>query len=250
MYGVQGVGLDGRRPYTRLEDMAAHHVDELVRFQPEGPLLLCGYCFSGVLAYEVARQLHERGREPAFLGLVDAYPFGHAPTRTRVELERVKLADFRSRDLRGKIAWIRRRGRGLVGKVATEIRWALYDQLARRGRRVPRALWNMQGAGHRAAFRYVAPAAPWKVTLFRAAQEGRRERAGDISHWRRLAEGGLDVRWIEGDDIRHDNLVREPNVDGSPPRSKPASRTRSPASRPARGGRGDQAPYGLRAGSA
>jgi thioesterase domain-containing protein/acyl carrier protein len=59
-------------PFDRLEPMAAHYLDELVAFRPEGPYAFIGYCFGGFLAFEMARQARERGLEVSFLGLVDA----------------------------------------------------------------------------------------------------------------------------------------------------------------------------------
>jgi hypothetical protein len=49
------------------------------------------------------------------------------------------------------------------------------------------------------------------VTLFRAASDG-----GSFYHrsfWTRIAEGGVDIRPIHVEGIRHDNILREPYVD-------------------------------------
>ena len=45
-----------------LEAMARSDRDELIAYQPDGPVCLAGYSFGGVLAYEMARQLTIRGR--------------------------------------------------------------------------------------------------------------------------------------------------------------------------------------------
>ena len=76
-YGIQAVGLDGRQPrHTRFEDMAAHYIREIVSFQPHGPIYLAGYSLGGVLAFEVAQQLHRVGREVALLAVIDSRPVG------------------------------------------------------------------------------------------------------------------------------------------------------------------------------
>ena len=60
VYGIQPVGQDGRQlPFLGLEEMATNYVAELRSFLPDGPYLLAGFCFAGVLAYEVAHQLGE-----------------------------------------------------------------------------------------------------------------------------------------------------------------------------------------------
>lgn len=71
-----GVGWAGSPPAfgSSLADLASVHVAQLRTIQPEGPYLLAGWSFGGVLAYEVARQLTRAGGAVNFLGLIDANP--------------------------------------------------------------------------------------------------------------------------------------------------------------------------------
>ncbi|WP_431873296.1 amino acid adenylation domain-containing protein [Amycolatopsis sacchari] len=71
-----GIGWRGRPPApgSSLADIARVHVEQLHTIQPEGPYLLAGWSFGGVLAYEVARQLTAAGDTVDFLGLIDANP--------------------------------------------------------------------------------------------------------------------------------------------------------------------------------
>ena len=57
----------------RIEDWAAHYVDEIQRFQNTGPYYLMGFCYGGVIAYEVAQQLTMRGEKVENLFLLDSY---------------------------------------------------------------------------------------------------------------------------------------------------------------------------------
>jgi thioesterase domain-containing protein/acyl carrier protein len=50
---------------------AAALCDTLVRSQPEGDIHLAGYSFGALAAQEMARQLEQRGRRVAFLGILD-----------------------------------------------------------------------------------------------------------------------------------------------------------------------------------
>ena len=59
---------------TSIEAMARHHVDALVAFQPEGPLVLGGWSAGAILALEMAQQLRERGREVPLLVALDGAP--------------------------------------------------------------------------------------------------------------------------------------------------------------------------------
>ncbi|MBC8446872.1 MAG: amino acid adenylation domain-containing protein, partial [Chloroflexi bacterium] len=80
LYGVQDASLDGQtEPYTRVEDMAAHYVDAVRTVQPEGPYFLAGWSLGGVLAFEMAQQLHRQGQRVALLGMIDT----GAPARSK-----------------------------------------------------------------------------------------------------------------------------------------------------------------------
>src|SRR6266516_4756095 len=54
------------------EAIAAAHIESLRSVQPEGPYLLGGYCNGGLLAYEMARQLHAQGQTVDLLVLMDS----------------------------------------------------------------------------------------------------------------------------------------------------------------------------------
>lgn len=74
IYGLQPVGLDGSHPpHESVEAMAAHYVNEIRAFQPQGPYLLMGYSSGGVIAYEMARQLRGQGYDVAILCLIEPY---------------------------------------------------------------------------------------------------------------------------------------------------------------------------------
>ena len=208
-FGVQPAGLDGRaEPFRSVNEMAAHYADEILAFRPQGPHLLVGYCFSGVLAYEVALQLQQRGQPPALVALIDALPRGRRPSRA--ELERRKLNAFLATDARGKLRWITRRSRGLLLKLTKRSRRLLYDLIARSGRRPPGALMNMQDTLMLAISRYVTPSSPLPVTLFRAAGD---DGAGDVRDWYAgwsTIAGNVEMHPIAAEGIRHDNIVRDP----------------------------------------
>jgi amino acid adenylation domain-containing protein len=79
-YGIQAVGLDGNSPrHVTVEDMAAHYVKEILSFQRDGPFYLAGISMGGLIAFEVARQLHCLGQRVALLALLDSAPIGEIP---------------------------------------------------------------------------------------------------------------------------------------------------------------------------
>jgi thioesterase domain-containing protein len=77
-FGLQPPGVDGRaEPLTRIEDLAAYFVDQIRDFHGAGgPIAIAGYCAGGAIAFELARQLAERGAAISFVALL-AGPYPH-----------------------------------------------------------------------------------------------------------------------------------------------------------------------------
>jgi amino acid adenylation domain-containing protein len=72
-FGLEPEGLDGRRVRrTTVEQMAAHYLSEIRKVQPAGPYFLGGYCFGGLVAFEMARQLREQGEQAALVAMLSA----------------------------------------------------------------------------------------------------------------------------------------------------------------------------------
>ncbi len=68
----QSRGLDGQAPPRRsVTEMAAAYITELHRVQPAGPYAIGGASFGGVVAWEMARQLRQRGDVVGLLVLMD-----------------------------------------------------------------------------------------------------------------------------------------------------------------------------------
>ncbi|QMW00363.1 condensation domain-containing protein [Spirosoma foliorum] len=75
LYGLRAVGLDGTtQPLKSIEAMAAHYIQLILQKQPKGPYSLGGFSLGGIIAFEMARQLTQMGREVQLLALIDAYP--------------------------------------------------------------------------------------------------------------------------------------------------------------------------------
>jgi thioesterase domain-containing protein len=70
---------------SSIESLAGIYVDALMEFQPSGPMVLGGYCVGAVIALEMARMLHERGRSVGPLLVIDGVPenTGFSPGRWR-----------------------------------------------------------------------------------------------------------------------------------------------------------------------
>ena len=72
IYGLQSPSIyDDSVPHVSVEDMAADYIEEIRKVQPSGPYHLAGWCFGGVISYEIARQLKAAGEEVAMLAMFD-----------------------------------------------------------------------------------------------------------------------------------------------------------------------------------
>lgn len=112
VYGIQGKGLDGLEdPFDRIEDMAQLYLDALHELQPEGPYILMGYSFGGLVALEMAQRLLASGKNVALLALVDTYPHPQHLTigqRMRLSARRGKrhIAEMRQRSIGGALRYV------------------------------------------------------------------------------------------------------------------------------------------------
>lgn len=70
IFGIQGDNSDHLD--KKIEEIASSYISEIQKVQKEGPYLLCGSSFGGIIAYEMANQLEQRGDRIGFLGIIDA----------------------------------------------------------------------------------------------------------------------------------------------------------------------------------
>jgi amino acid adenylation domain-containing protein len=73
-YAIRSPGQNGETaPLTCIKEMAKLYIKEIKTIQPQGPYLLGGYSFGGLVAFEMARQFKEQGQEVSLLALLDCY---------------------------------------------------------------------------------------------------------------------------------------------------------------------------------
>jgi amino acid adenylation domain-containing protein/non-ribosomal peptide synthase protein (TIGR01720 family) len=95
-YGFSAKGLDGEsKPFTRVEDIATYYIEAMQTLQPNGPYLLGGHSFGGVVAFEMAIQLRKMGHEVALVAIIDALaPISGSKPNCSNEEEAANLFDF------------------------------------------------------------------------------------------------------------------------------------------------------------
>jgi amino acid adenylation domain-containing protein len=190
-YGLQSRGLDGTQAcHTSVEQMAAHYLSEIRHLQPQGPYFVGGFSFGGLVAFEMAQQLHQQGDEVGLLVLFDTYPGNQqAVGASLINLLLHPTWKHWFHDL-PKVAGKRFR-RSMKN-------W-----------RVPQVLRDVRGSNTTAADKYVLRRYPGKATLIRAEEKSLRSSEDPLAAWYGLV-AGLDVHEIPGD---HYDILVDPQVE-------------------------------------
>lgn len=222
-YGLLARGLDGVSPIdTSIEGMAAHYVRAVKDFQPQGPYHLGGYCFGGIVAFEMARQMTAAGDEVALVAILEGYaPIGETQ-RDSIWREWQMAANF----VRTLPYWIRDYLQ--LGSMARQVRTRRIRQVVRKrlkrlvGVTVELDVTDMFDAtpsrpaqlqkvleSHVAAARRYAPA-PYagRVVLFRTGQRLLQSPTRDMG-WNALSSRGVEVQMIAGS---HATILQQPHV--------------------------------------
>ena len=75
-YGIRAPGFEKGETvgHESMAAMATCYADAIQRTQPEGPYVLAGYSYGGVVAYETGRLLEQRGNDVDFLAMLNIPP--------------------------------------------------------------------------------------------------------------------------------------------------------------------------------
>ncbi|HSS77368.1 MAG TPA: beta-ketoacyl synthase N-terminal-like domain-containing protein [Thermoanaerobaculia bacterium] len=206
-YGIQAQGREeGEEPLANVAEMAARYLEAVAQAQPQGPYLLGGWSFGGIVAYEMARQLVVAGEDVGMVALFDCGTHTVPQTRDDAEI----LADLLGIEAGVTADELRRLG-GLDEQLDRTL-----SESRRRGISIdldlPRArrLYAVYKASSEAHQSYQPSPYPGRVTLFRAIDRPVAAVLPDPTlGWGALAQGGVDIVEILG---RHETLVIEPSV--------------------------------------
>ncbi len=184
---------------SRLEELAAHYVGEVLAAQQEGPYHLVGVCTGGLVVYEMARQLTAMGKDVGVLALLDCYNNAWAAgigLRAR--------SGYRIDLLRKRLRYQRRNMRKTgLGGAARYLR-AKFADLFRTWRQRTQRLPIRD-----AATQYVPRVWLGSLVLFRVEEPRVEGYNYPDMGWRGLAQGGIVIHDIPGS---HIVMLSEPNV--------------------------------------
>lgn len=207
--------LSERGVYT-VEEVAARFSESIRSIQREGPYILGGHCYGGIVAFELARQLVSQGEDIGLLVLYRA----PAPGYPKV------LRDWRGYSRQFALllsALVRDRDRVAAGRVLASLRGVsdLWKRkaaavcrrvLIRRGlKRLIEPIGQVNLANQRAARTYRPSPLHCKVVQFVAAGEPRSTLILEDPWlgWRDVAAGGFAVHEVPG---AAGAIFEEPNV--------------------------------------
>lgn len=220
-------GLEGLPEYETIEELAVHYVADLRARQPAGPYRIGGYCFGGIVAYEMARQIEAAGETVAVLALINCSPPNTAYNRIpehpswlwRIKFvrnigywlgcfifrwnlaERLEFARWKWRILRKRIPVGGGRDAAALGIIDLDemVNLDAYSEEQRR-------LWQTHV---NALPRYQPKPYGGRVTLLRTCGHPLWCSFDDHYGWGPLAGGGVTVLVVPGG---HGNILDEPQV--------------------------------------
>jgi thioesterase domain-containing protein len=210
-YAMQSYGLEeGQLPYSDVESMAARYIEDMRKIQPSGPYQLGGWSLGGIIAYEMAQQLHASGEKIGMLVMLEAHSYSQqvdAPlTEEQFLLQKRNFllnhlaSDFGVRiedqavslDSIAEMYFLRAKD---SGQVPTDVTMEQFQRLL-----------LVTIMNRHAARKYIPRPYPGSLTLFRSTTS---RHTKDDYGWRTLVMGKVDVHCL---DAEHNEFVMEPNA--------------------------------------
>ncbi|MBG1268288.1 thioesterase domain-containing protein [Nostoc sp. WHI] len=195
-----GQGMPVR--FNGIEELASRYINEIRTLQPEGPYLLGGHSFGGVIAFEMAQQLSSQGQHIALLALFDS----HVPGAMKKIPIANRLSYKWNQFLKIGPAYLLQGGMARLAQKYGNI--ALKNKFLR--------IKNFQHLVGRAAYfklveeyatKYIPQVYLGRITLLMASD--RRFLDEPKLGWTKLAGGELEIHEIPGD---HLSIFKEPSI--------------------------------------
>ncbi len=200
VYAFQARGVDDDQPPVGdVAQMAADYLETLCDVQPAGPYALAGWSFGGIVAFEMARQLHAAGQKTSLVGVIDAGKlYGFQIMRTLFPNDEFGLFDLlRSPSAQQVASFQARTARAQLAPPEAD------EKLAER-------IYKIFLANANAILEYRPEPLAGRVDLFLGREplgEGRRDPVGE---WRELCQR-VEVHHVPGN---HLTLIHPPHVAG------------------------------------
>ena len=201
-------GLTGEEPHHTIEDMAADYLREIRTILPEGPYYISGFCFGGMVAYEMARLLKTQGEEVALLVLFNApspgglkgWPYSCLIKRFMHELR--KILALQSKE---KLPVLVRKASGaskqIMGSFTRALSRALPQSSNAGAGKGARQSLSFDNLNILAAKAYNPTPYAGRIILFVTEEVGSRYVIHPARGWGEFAADGIEVYPVGGDNL-------------------------------------------------
>ncbi|PZV11855.1 MAG: non-ribosomal peptide synthetase [Leptolyngbya sp.] len=216
VYGLstQIMELD-EAPPNQVERLAAFYIKELQTLQPEGPYLLTGVSFGGIVAYEMAQQLQSQGETVALVGMFDT--FSAVQPKTLAFPQRVTQLTNLLQKGRPDVIWKKAKMRleARRNDVKEGFQKTVHKAYQRIGRALPENLQNLayEAENDEALSHYAPQPYSRRVILFKSVDASLAEfdpvRFDAEFGWRKILGDQLEVHTLPGG---HLGMLKEPHV--------------------------------------
>jgi thioesterase domain-containing protein len=202
VFGLRSQGLGGEAPYFTVEEMATGYLREIRAVQREGPYFLAGYCFGGMIAYEMARLLKAQGEEVALLVMFNTPVPGSLkwwPLRPSRLMNRIActLRNIRTLKFREKLLVLRTNAIALARLVFGSFKAALWRVLAKSSvgmaDRGAQGFLSVADINLLAAKAYDPGVYAGRLIFFLTKDDETALYATDPAGWMALVTGGIEV---------------------------------------------------------
>lgn len=204
----------GPLPEETVEETAAKYLGELRKVQPNGPYLICGYSFGGVVAYEMACQLTDAGEEVQFLGLVDTENPAVEARKLSVSERLAVNWSKRNEEEAGVLEKFGKLGKRIGAGLAYRLYFEAEDAVARHLPEATTPGWlrqvQLRNAYERAMQVYVPGDFAGKLTLFRAMVGNDKFDMSDGYGWDELVDE-LEILPVPGN---HISIFHDDHIEG------------------------------------
>jgi thioesterase domain-containing protein/acyl carrier protein len=203
IYGLRSRGNCGEPIQHTVPEMAAHYVKIVRDVQPNGPYYLGGFCFGGMVAYEMARLLTAQGQGVALLVMFDAPAPGSLGSldwlKNRI---RQDLSQIRSLGLLPKLKILSIKSARLTLRAFENSKSALWGFIAKSPKKsaasLDQDLLIISDANIAAGKAYHPGPFTGRITLF-STQEGTENFGNGLrERWVPFAAGGIEHHDVEG----------------------------------------------------
>jgi amino acid adenylation domain-containing protein len=214
VYGLRARGIDRKvLPTRRLEEIAAHYIEEIRAQQAEGPYFVGGLCFGGVVALEVAHQLEEQGGTVGLVVPIDAMPRNvkrqDLSPFARIDAELTRLASTRlGRSLQPRLAPVA----GRMGRWGDELWRRVTVAIQARGYTPPHRLDNIERSLGRAMRHYARSPRIGAPVLLVRADRGQELNRRAVDRWQQATSAPVVPVMVRGEQVDHRSMVRAPYV--------------------------------------